>query len=58
MKIKENSMITTIKGQVITKALFEILDSSKKRTKEFDLTTNNYDTSGFSQTLELCRKSE
>ena len=51
-------MITTIKGQVITKALFEILDSSKKRTKEFDLTTNNYDTSGFSQTLELCRKSK
>ena len=33
------------KGQLISKGLFGILDSSKKRTKKFDLATM-YDTSG------------
>ena len=32
------------KGQLISKGLFGILNSSKKRTKKFDLTTY-YDTS-------------
>ena len=34
-----------IKGQLISKGLFGILNSPKKRTKQFDLTTT-YDTLG------------
>ena len=39
----ENTICT--KGHLISKGLFSILNSSKKRTKKFDLTTT-YDTSG------------
>ena len=31
--------LTQIKGQLISKGLFAIINSSKKRTKQFDLTT-------------------
>ena len=41
----ENTTITTIKGQVISKALFGISILPKNERKKFDLTTM-YDTSG------------
>ena len=49
-KIEEPSVLCIVeyeqsKGQLISKGPFGILNSSKKRTKKIDLTTN-YDTSG------------